>query len=330
VSPALLARTIRRPYTLVAGPCDSGIVQSSSAQHDDAATVDAALAFYDTYTARVDDEAGLLRDAKADLIVGDIPPLAFDVAAALGAPAIAIGNFTWDWIYETHPGFRDRAPHVLESIRLAYGRATRALELPFGAGFDVFPRVQRVPLVARRPTRGRVVTRAHFGLPSTGRVALLSFGGYGLPSLDLAAVDCLGDWTVVTTDRTRTAAATAAAIVVSEDAFTDSVRYEDLVAAVDVVITKPGYGIIAECISSDTAMLYTSRGSFREYDLLVSEMPRYLRCRFIAQDELFGGRWREPLEALLAQPAPPEMMAVDGAEVVGRMIREAMTPGFFS
>ncbi len=111
-------------------------------------------------------------------------------------------NFTWDWIYETHPGFADRAPHVLESIRRAYRRATRALELPFGAGFDVFPRVQRVPLVARRPTRARAVTRAHFGLPATGRVALLSFGGYGLPSLDLAAVDCLGDWTIVTTDRT--------------------------------------------------------------------------------------------------------------------------------
>jgi L-arabinokinase len=323
VSPALLARTVRLPYTLVAGACDTGIVQSSSVQHDDVATVNAALDFYETYAARVDEEAAALRDRRIDLVVGDIPPLAFDVAAALGVPGIAIANFTWDWIYETHPGFAERAPDVLETIRRAYRRATRALELPFGAGFEVFPHVQQVPLVARRPTRTRAVTRAHFGLPATGRVALLSFGGYGLPSLNLAAIDCLGDWTVVTTDRTR-AAETPAAIVVPERAFTGDVRYEDLVAAVDVVVTKPGYGIIAECISSDTAMLYTSRGSFREYDLLVSEMPRYLRCRFIGQDDLFGGRWREPLEALMAQPAPPETIAVNGAEVAAALLLDVL------
>ena len=31
-------------------------------------------------------------------------------------------------------------------------------------------------------------------------------------------------------------------------------RYEDLVQAVDVVFTKPGYGIISECIANDTAI----------------------------------------------------------------------------
>ena len=322
MSPGLLARTVRLPYTLVAGPCDTGIVQSSSVEHDDAATVDAALAFYETYAARVDEEAGALRDRRIDLVVGDIPPLAFDVAAALGVPGIAIANFTWDWIYETHPGFAERAPEVIETIRRGYRRATLGLELPFGAGFGVFERVEQVPLVARRPTKTRAVTRAHFGVPAARKAALLSFGGYGLPSLNLSTVDCLDDWTIVTTDRTRTAAATASAIVVSEETFTDDVRYEDLVAAVDVVITKPGYGIIAECISSDTPMLYTSRGPFREYDLLVSEMPRFLRCRFIGQEDLFGGRWREPLEGLLAQPAPPETLPVDGAKVVGEIVRD--------
>ena len=53
---------------------------------------------------------------------------------------------------------------------------------------------------------------------------------------------------------------------------------EDLVRAADVVVTKPGYGIISEAIANDAALLYTSRGRFVEYDVLVKEMPRYLRC----------------------------------------------------
>ena len=67
-------------------------------------------------------------------------------------------------------------------------------------------------------------------------------------------------------------------------------RYEDLVRAVDVVATKPGYGIIAECIANDTALLYTSRGHFAEYDVMVREMPRYLRCGFISNEDSVCGR----------------------------------------
>jgi hypothetical protein len=40
-------------------------------------------------------------------------------------------------------------------------------------------------------------------------------------------------------------------------------RDEGLVAAVDVVVSKPGFGIIAECIANDTVLLYTSRGRLR-------------------------------------------------------------------
>jgi L-arabinokinase len=96
------------------------------------------------------------------------------------------------------------------------------------------------------------------------------------------------------------------------------------VAAADVVVTKPGFGIIAECISTGTAMLYTSRGSFREYDVLVNALPRYVRARFIDQPALFAGRWRESLEALLEQPDPPERMALDGAEIAAGEILELL------
>jgi L-arabinokinase len=81
------------------------------------------------------------------------------------------------------------------------------------------------------------------------------------------------------------------------------------------VVTKPGYGIISEAIANDAALLYTSRGHFVEYDVLVREMPRYLRARFITQADLLKGNWSEALDALLAQPPPPERPELNGAEV---------------
>jgi L-arabinokinase len=100
-------------------------------------------------------------------------------------------------------------------------------------------------------------------------------------------------------------------------------RYEDLVAAADAVVTKPGYGIISECIANKTAMLYTSRGHFIEYDVLVRDMPRYLNCEFISQEDLHAGRWAQPLRALLERTdLPRERLDIDGASVVAKRILE--------
>jgi hypothetical protein len=71
-------------------------------------------------------------------------------------------------------------------------------------------------------------------------------------------------------------------------------------------------------------MLYTSRGDFREYDLLVSQFPAYVKSSFISQDDLFAGRWRASLEKLVAQPAPARRMAIDGTEVIAQLLREVM------
>lgn len=313
VSPSLLGRSLRVPYTLLPGPCDSGVVQRDSVTNDDEATTREAIAFYSNMDARVEAECALLAGRDVRVIVGDIPPLAFEVAARLGVPSVAIANFTWDWIYEWHDDIRS-APGVLDRIRFGYRQATIALRLPFSPALDVFPRVESLPLIARIPGASRVVTRQALGIDQSRKVALLSFGGYGLQRLDVAGLDCLDDWTVLLTDRIASAAPPSPSVVfLPESLFASGFRYEDLVAASDVVVTKPGYGILSECATAATALLYTSRGHFREYDVLVAQMPRVLRCRFLSQEALFAGQWTAALASLLAQPAPPERLEPTGA-----------------
>ncbi len=84
--------------------------------------------------------------------------------------------------------------------------------------------------------------------------------------------------------------------------YAQGLRYEDVVAAVDVVVTKPGYGIISECLANDTALLYTDRGHFIEYDVLVREMPRHVRCAYLPQAEILRGHWQDALDAVVAAP----------------------------
>lgn len=324
VSPSLLTRSLRVPFTLLDGPCDTGLVQRDSVTNDDDATTREALAFYASMDARVDQECTRLVPYDVQVIVGDIPPLAFEVATRLGVPSVAIANFTWDWIYEWHDALCD-APGLLDRIRAGYAQATLALRLPLSPPLDVFPRVQSIPLVARAAERPRSDTRRALGITDDRRVALLSFGGYGLQRLDVGALDCLDEWTVLLTDRITSSVATSPSVVfLPESIFASGLRYEDLVAASDVVVTKPGYGIISECATSGTAMLYTSRGHFREYDVLVEQMPQIVRCRFLSQEALFAGEWKHALEALMQQPAPPTRVDATGAahaaEAISRLI----------
>jgi L-arabinokinase len=323
----LLERTIRVPYEVRPGVCDTGIVQSTSVSHDDPATVRDAVDFYSQFDQRIEREFAAIARDRVRLIVSDIPPLGIEVARRLDRPSVAIGNFTWDWIYETHPGFLEAAEWVLPLIRKAYGNATLALELPFAGGFDVFPSVKPLPLIARHPTRSQAETRAHFNIPADRPAVLLSFGGYGMPSLDLSRIDCT-DWIVVVTDRvlpSRGSSLPPQVVYLEERTFVDTgFRYEDLVRSVDVVMSKPGYGIVSECIACDTPLLYTSRGVFREYDVFVREMPRFLRCRFIHHADIFSGRWRTSLEAVVAQPAPPERLRTNGADEAARELEGLM------
>src|SRR5205807_3318191 len=127
-----------------------------------------------------DEEAAALRSSGAALVLGDIPPLAHAAAARADIPSVAIGNFTWDWIYEGYASFERDAPGVIQMIRDAYAQAARALRLPMHGGFATFAEVVDVPMIARRSTRSRGETRRLMAIPDDRPFVLASFGGYGL------------------------------------------------------------------------------------------------------------------------------------------------------
>lgn len=313
----LFDRTMTPPFELDDRPCDTGAVQIDSLRVDAAATIARAKAFYETLDARAAAEAGLLRARGVRLVIADAPPLGCAAAAQAGIPSVVVSNFTWDWIYAEYAEFLDAAPGLIPTIQAAYRLADAAWRLPMHGGFETFddtaclgeaPSARRrdVPFVARHAAHTPAETRARLGLPSDRRLVLPSFGGYGVEHLGGSSLDLDSSWHVVR---------------VSDAAIDDAgLRYEDLVRAVDVVLSKPGYGIISECIANDTALVYTSRGRFAEYAVLVREMPRYLRCAFLENDALFEGRWRAAVEAAAGAPAPPERPRTDGADVVADMI----------
>lgn len=298
----LFRRTAHPSVELSPVQTDTGVVQIDSLRLDAAETIHRAHEFMTFFDQRIDTEVEFLRAHEVSAVIADLPPLGIAAAHAAGLPAIAYGNFTWDWIYAGYPG----GDAVARAIGDVYAHTTQALRLPMWGGFETMKSVRDIPFAARYSKKDPEDTRRALGIPLRARVVLASFGGYGVAGASKPAIP--GYRVLWPGD-------------VDEDAmYEKGYRYEDLVRAVDVIVTKPGYGIISECIANGTAMLYTSRGEFREYPVLVREMPKYLRCEYIEQDDLFSGNWKPPLDRVLAQPPAPITPDTNGAAVAADLI----------
>jgi len=302
-------RTARAGAQLAPIEVDTGVIQIDSLTLDATASIARAEAFMASFEHRVAEELRFLREHRVALTIADVPALGIAAGRAAMLPAIAIANFTWDWIYEHYAA----GHNVARRIGDMYRDTTLALRLPMWGGFQTMPQVRDIPLVARRSGREPDEIRRALGIPPDTRVVLASFGGYGLDGLNVEALRALPGYHVLLPG------------AIDEPAMYDrGYRYVDLIKAVDVVVTKPGYGIISECAANDTALLYTSRGDFREYQVLVDAMPSLLRCRYIDHADLFAGRWQYHLDALLDQPARTLRPATHGAEVAADILLDLL------
>ncbi len=98
---------------------------------------------------RVAQEAAWLREAGARLVLGDIPPLAFAAAAEPGLPSVALGNFSWDWIYG----------HLAARVPALAEAAARAARVVRARGPAAAAAVRGRP-VGVPPDRGRAARRS--------------------------------------------------------------------------------------------------------------------------------------------------------------------------
>ncbi|MDQ6670595.1 MAG: hypothetical protein M3069_07545 [Chloroflexota bacterium] len=306
-------------------PVDTGVAKHDGLELDVDETRRRWLRFADEFEARASLEAGLLVEQGVDVLVGDIPPLAFAAASRAGIPSAALGNFGWDWIYAAWPDFES----VIAKVQAGYRLADRLFRLPLHSAdpdaFPAFRSVEDVPLIARRATRRRREVRAELGLADESRVVLLSFGGFNTRQLDVRA---LGEWPNYVFLLTPPLSLTAADVPPNAMTLAQSpADYVSVLSACDAVVTKPGYGIAADVLANRVPMLFTDRGPFREYDVLARALPTLGQTRYAPREDVLAGRLGPHLDALFESPANWTEQRLDGAPIVAqRLLDVACTP----
>jgi len=309
------------PDTIIEGAeIDVGVRQRDSLNMDLEKTLQDYLSLIKNKSSIIEREAQWCINHKVKLIVADIPPLAFDIARAVSVPSICIANFSWDWIYG---GFLAQYPdfaRVIADIQSSHSLCTLCLTTPLTCDLTSFHRRQPIPLICRQSQLTKEQARRQAGFPRDKKVVLFSFGGFGLNSGFKKPPLIQPDTIIVSTQPDLHM--DGFVYLARADIRKLNIEYWDLVRAADVVITKPGYGIVSECIANRTPIIYTEREGFLEYEVLVEEMKNYLPTLHIPQRALLSGDWKDYLEEFEGREKNFKDIPLNGAETAAGVIGE--------
>ncbi|MBE7559116.1 hypothetical protein HS125_09265 [bacterium] len=311
----LFRQNLARPFRFVSVDLDVGTVQRDCFHPDADATLSAFAALWESRHARVVELADDLREHGVSGALIDIAPLAMEACFVANVPAVAISNFTWDWIYEPFVASRPHYRRLLDEIRAAHGRVEALFRLPLHGEMRGFRRIVPVGHLFRPPRASRQATRDRLHFDPARVHVLISFGGLGEKRLPFDAMSKMGGYQFHLLQDMDEPTPPNLSVYPN-----GTVYHPDLVQACDVVLGKLGYGLVAECLSSRRPIVYVPRTGFAEHDVFVAELPARLPILPLSEEDFLSGRWLEALEAILRAPLPPPGADLDGArDILGKL-----------
>jgi uncharacterized protein (TIGR00661 family) len=303
---------------IISGALDVGLIQKDSIQVDLDASFSAVEEFYKTEEYLIQQEVNFIRKNHIGIVIADLPAIPLTAAKQTSIPAIAVGNFGWDWIYEDLVKYNPLWKIYIEKIRSVYRQTDLLIRIPFAEPMAAFPNRIDVPLLAKpgQSNRKRITELTH--ADTHKKWILLSFTSLNLNHLALEKITELTDYEFFSVE--PLAWEDSAIHCINRN----HISFSDLLASIDIVITKPGFGIVSECIANQKPILYADRENFPEYAVLVENIERYCCHSFIATSELYTGQLERALSTLKnATPAKEEMKkggaALAASEIIKRI-----------
>jgi hypothetical protein len=301
-------------YKLLWEEFDAGLVQIDSLRANLDESLHKAESLLQRRPKLIEAEELWLRDVGAAAVVADIPAIPFAAACRAGVPALGVANFSWDWIYDEFAARDRRWQAVAEAFAADYAQADLLFRLPFSGPMKAFPEQMDVGLLAEAGRDRRAEIAAASGADPGRRWVLICFWSLDWDSAARARIGGMEDCEFFMMPGAELGQANTHTL--PRKAF----HFSDVVASVDVVLSKPGYGILSDCIANGKPLIYSERSDFREYAVLVESIARYLPHARLSMEELYSGDFRRALDSLHEHAAPIPSFPLGGADEIATEI----------
>jgi UDP:flavonoid glycosyltransferase YjiC (YdhE family) len=316
---AFFREEMRRDFSYAPAAFDCGCVQTDSLNVDIKKTLSTYRAIAGKNSSLLESEARWCASQKADVIVSDIVPFAFDVAEKCAVPSVAVANFTWYDIYKDYVQEFTEYKNDLEHIRRQYERASLLLSLEPALPMGYFKKRMAVPPTGRRGRNCRAEILRKYGLPPDRRLGLVYFGFFGISGLDIIKLAGFSKWEFLGICPLDGAPGNYHLIPKSD------FPYQDLAASADLMVCKLGYGAVAEAMMHGTPLLYPPRGHFAEFPALDRAVRSWGGGYPLSREAFAALDWRPALAAVIER-GRLKLRTSDGAGLCAAAI-EKLYPG---
>jgi hypothetical protein len=277
-----LAARIGGGFEHVAEARDFGFVMRNAVDIDLAASARRYREFHADWPQRVAAEADWLGGTGIDALLSNVAYLPLAAAAQAGIPAVALSSLNWADLFASYFGGETWAAPVHDQILAAYNTARCFLRVSPGLPMAGIERRHEIAPVVRigRPDRARV--SKILDLNESERWLLIAMGGMEFrlsvenwpqtPGLNWLVPR---EWQILRQD------------VRGFDV--PGLKFTDLLASVDAVITKPGYGTFVEAACSGVPILYLEREDWPETPWFAAWLATHARAAVLRREQLAGG-----------------------------------------
>lgn len=313
----LIQKNLEHPFSQECRSQDVGLVQNDPMVVDLPKTFTALKTLHDNWDTQLHLEKQALAQWKPDLVLADIPYIPIAAAAELSIPSVAIASLTWDAVLSAY--FSSDIPEVhlwLHQMRQAYAQTTLALMPTPTLPGDIFPnRIHIPPLTTPGyPQKDRL--RHTLGIDPKDKkpLILVSLGGFPAQNLPLEnlAEESRFHWLIdlsITKKQNH--------LHTTQTLF--DWNFSDIIASVDGIVSKPGYGTSVLASVHQQPFLYICRGLFPDEKIICDWLKKVGRSSELTPEIFYTGKWHDPLQQLMDQPPPPPPPS-NGAQTAARIL----------
>lgn len=235
---------------------DIGCIQKETLTIDEHATCYAYRAFQSEKHRRFDEVSRYHYATPFDGIVSDIAPEPLEFANLLGIKSLLVANFTWLEIYEPMPAMSP----VMPELERQYSQADVVCIPGLRTGMTWAKTAFHVDPVAELGSciREKLNPKTRYT-----KVIYIDAGRWGADISWHNAANYVNTLFVRIGTRLEHLPENVLQLEFGD------VRHADLVKSVDLVVSKPGYGIVTECLANGTPWGCIPRRGFAEDDVLI-------------------------------------------------------------
>jgi hypothetical protein len=299
------------------GASDVAFLMHDAVRVDREASAAAYREAHADWPARVAAEAEWLAGLAPDLVLSNVSCLPLAGARRAGIPALAMCSLNWADQFDYLFAGEAWAEKIHADLLAAYAGADFFLRCMPAMPMPNLGNTQAIPPLSCHGQRRREALEKSLG-SGPERLVLVVMGGIGF---DMP----VGNWPPMTGIRwlVREPLCTARDDVTVYPAL--GLHFSDLLANVDAVVTKPGYGMFVESAAAGTPVLYLRREDWPEQEVLIDWLRREAVCAEVSAEEFSSGRLMSALDRLWQ--LPHRRVGADGAIKAASLLEQMLKAG---